>query len=78
MHRIITGVRFSANVPPDALAFLDAQVEAGKYTSRSAAVAEELYLIRDAQIRVAYEEAFGTLDTQWESVVADGVGDEKW
>ena len=71
-------MKFSANIPQDALAFLDAQVESGKYRSRSAAITDAVYLLRDASLRQAYESAFAHSDPAWDTAVSDGLEDENW
>jgi Arc/MetJ-type ribon-helix-helix transcriptional regulator len=78
MHSIIFGMKFSANIPEDALAFLDEQVTVGKYRSRSQAITKAVYMLRDSSLQVAYQEAFSDTDPVWDAVVADGLDDDQW
>ena len=64
-------------IPPDALAFVDAQVEAGRYPSRSAVITSAVRKLRDADMQEAYAEAFADIDPIWDGVTADGL-EECW
>lgn len=65
-------MKFSANVPDDVLAFLDAEVASGHYRSRSAALTEAIVYWRESRLEDAYREAFSSVDTVWEEAIADG------
>lgn len=74
MQSIIKSMKFSANVPDDVLGFLDQQVGAGYYASRSAALTEAITMWRVHRLAPMYAEAFGEHDTAWDATVADGLG----
>lgn len=70
---IIKSMKFSANVPDDVLGFVDQQVVAGHYASRSAALTEAVTMWRVHRLAPMYTEAFGDDDTAWDTTVADGL-----
>ena len=71
-------MKFSGNMPADDLEFLDQQVAAGKYRSRSAALTKAVRMLREADMHDAYVEAFADIDPIWDTVTADGLEDESW
>jgi Arc/MetJ-type ribon-helix-helix transcriptional regulator len=73
MESMLIGMKFSANIPPDALAYLDAEVEAGRFRSRSAALTEAVYVLREAGLQSAYAEAFRDSDPLWDQAASDGL-----
>jgi Arc/MetJ-type ribon-helix-helix transcriptional regulator len=61
-------------VPRDAMFFLDHLVSQGHYLSRSAALTDAIYTLRDARLRAAYDEAFAYgNESIWDETVADGL-----
>ncbi len=62
-------------IPDNALAFIDGQVAAGKYRSRSHAITQAIYMLRDSSLYAGYLEAFSDIDPAWDTVVSDGVID---
>ena len=61
-------------VAKDALFFLDHLVSQGHYLSRSAALTDAIYTLRDARLRAAYDEAFADdSESLWDETVADGL-----
>jgi Arc/MetJ-type ribon-helix-helix transcriptional regulator len=66
------------NIPEDALDFIDRQVATGKYRSRSEAITQAVYLLRDSSLHAAYLEAFSDIDPAWDTVVSDGVATDRW
>ena len=78
MKSILLGMKFSGNMPADDLEFLDQQVAAGKYRSRSAAITKAVRMLRDADMQDAYVEAFADIDPIWDTATADGLEDEAW
>jgi Arc/MetJ-type ribon-helix-helix transcriptional regulator len=78
MKSIPLGMKFSGNIPADDLEFLDQQVAAGKYRSRSAALTKAVRMLREADMHDAYIEAFADIDPIWDTVTADGLEDESW
>jgi Arc/MetJ-type ribon-helix-helix transcriptional regulator len=73
MHGIMKSMKFSANVPDDVLGFLDQQVGAGHYASRSAALTEAITMWREHRLAPMYTEEFGHEDTAWDATAADGL-----
>jgi Arc/MetJ-type ribon-helix-helix transcriptional regulator len=63
------------NIPEDALVFIDRQVAAGKYRSRSHAITQAIYMLRDSSLYAGYLEAFSDIDPAWDTVISDGVID---
>lgn len=78
MESILLGMKFSGNMPADDLEFLDQQVAAGKYRSRSAAITKAVRMLREADMQDAYVEAFADIDPIWDTTTADGLEDETW
>ena len=72
MNSILEGMKFSANVPDDVLAFLDAEVASGHYRSRSAALTAAIVHWRESRLEDAYRQAFSDVDSVWEEAIADG------
>jgi len=78
MKSILPSMKFSGNIPAEDLEYLDQQVLAGKYKSRSAALAKAVRMLRDADMHDAYAEAFADIDPIWDVATADGLEDESW
>ena len=76
MLSIMESMKFSANIPDDLLTFLDQQVSDGRYRSRSAALTEALQAWRVDTLKADYARAFADHDSNWDGVVADGLGEE--
>ena len=72
---MIIGMKISVNTPDDLVGFVDQQVHAGLFASRSAAFADALRLWRLARLESSYDEAFAELDDEWDVVVADGLAE---
>ncbi len=66
------------NIPEDALVFIDRQVAAGKYRSRSHAITQAIYMLRDSSLYASYLEAFSEIDPVWDTVISDGVASDRW
>ena len=73
MKSIIESMKFSANIPEDALRFLDQQVKGGKFRSRSAALSEAVYFWRTHQLVDEYVAAFQEDSSEWDVTVGDGL-----
>jgi len=78
MESILPSMKFSGNIPAEDLEYLDQQVLAGKYKSRSAALTKAVRMLRDADMHDAYAEAFADSDPIWDVATADGLEDESW
>lgn len=75
MGGTIESMKISVNTPDDLVRFVDAQVVAGYYPSRSAAFTEALVAWRLARLESSYDEAFAEVDSDWDSLVGDGLSD---
>lgn len=66
-------MKFSANVPEDVLTYLDEQVSAGFFPSRSAALTDAIRKWRDVRLEEEYAVAFTELDSLWDEALSDGL-----
>lgn len=77
MESILKGMKFSANVPDEALKFLDQQVEEGKFRSRSAALSEAIFFWRSHQLVDEYIAAFHDDSSEWDVTLRDGLDETR-
>ena len=74
----IEGVKLSVSLSDEDVEFLDAYALAQGLASRSSAVHHAVLLLRRAELRAAYDEAWESWSSSdaepWESTAADGVG----
>lgn len=73
---ILQSMKFSANIPDELLVFLDAQVEEGRYKSRSQAITEALQSWRTQKFADDYAKAFAEYDESWDDAFDDGLAEE--
>jgi Arc/MetJ-type ribon-helix-helix transcriptional regulator len=78
MNTILLSMKFSGNIPAEDLDYLDWQVLAGKYLSRSAAITKAVRMLRDADMHEAYAKAFADIDPIWDVASSDGLEEESW
>ena len=73
-------MKVSISLPDEDLLFVDAEAEAGRFSSRSAAIHAAIRLLRDQPYQDSYSiawdewEADGE-DVVWERAIADGLGE---
>lgn len=72
-------MKLSVSLSDEDVEFLDAYARAQGLASRSSAVHHAVRLLRRAELRVAYDEAWENWSSSedaepWESTTADGVG----
>lgn len=77
MLSILKSMKFSANIPEDLLQFLDRQVSAGHYRSRSAALTDALQGWRSERLRTDYAAAFADIDGSWDTTLQDGLFEQE-
>gem|GEM_PF-777957 len=70
---ILKSMKFSANVPDDVLAFVDGEVTAGRFPSRSAAITQALVDWRVTRMESSYAEAFSSTDDDLDVLISDGL-----
>jgi Arc/MetJ-type ribon-helix-helix transcriptional regulator len=73
-------MKVSVSLPEDDIEFLDSYAHAQGIASRSAVMHKAVSLLRDAQLGVAYEDAWdswtASVDADaWETTIGDGTGD---
>lgn len=74
---MMIGMKISVNTPEELVRFVDSQVNAGHYPSRSAAFTDALTRWRVGRLESSYDQAFSNLDPAWDEVEADGLLDEE-
>jgi len=73
VRSMLIGMKISMNLPEEEVAFVDRQVRAGHYRSRSAAMSAALKLWRKSELESGYVEAFENIDPIWDHSIADGL-----
>nr|WP_274636320.1 ribbon-helix-helix domain-containing protein [Microbacterium bovistercoris] len=71
------GAKVSISLGEDDIAALDADVLAGRFASRSAAVQRALQLLRESELADAYAEAFGSWVDDGEAAAWDPATDDQ-
>jgi Arc/MetJ-type ribon-helix-helix transcriptional regulator len=70
-------MKVSVSLPDDDIEFLDSYAKSQGIDSRSAAVHKAVMLLRASELGDAYEDAFGSWDSEeakaWDAVAADGL-----
>jgi Arc/MetJ-type ribon-helix-helix transcriptional regulator len=70
-------MKVSVSLPADDVEFLDSYAKSQGIESRSAAVHKAVVLLRASELSDAYEDAFGSWDSEeakaWDAVAADGL-----
>ena len=76
-------MKVSVSIPDDDLAYLETQIAAGRYPTRSAAFHAAVKSLRSRDLEAQYAEAMAEWrespdSTAWETTVGDGIDDETW
>lgn len=70
-------MKVSVSLPADDVEFLDSYAKSQGIDSRSAAVHKAVVLLRASELSDAYEDAFGSWDSEeakaWDAVAANGL-----
>ena len=74
---MLIAVKVSLNLSEEDVAFIDRQVRAGHYRSRSAVMGAALMLWRKSELESGYVEAFENIDPIWDRSTADGLVESK-
>lgn len=77
MESTMISMKFSANVPEDVLNYVDEQVSAGLFPSRSAALTDAIRTWRDVRLEDEYAVAFTERDSLWDEALSDGLIDRE-
>jgi len=72
----IESMKISVNTPDDLVVFVDAQVQAGYFPSRSAAIADAISRWRVERLEASYDQAFAQIDPVWDATTGDGLLNE--
>jgi len=74
----MTARKMSVSISEDLVVFIDNYKNSRKCKSSSQVVEEALMLLRAQDLENAYREADKEIDSDWDVVAGDGLGDETW
>lgn len=70
--------KLSVSLPSALVQFIESYKVAHHYKSRSQVIQEALELLRLRELEVAYRQASGEVDPDWDVTITDGLADETW
>ncbi len=70
--------KVSVSLPKPLASFVDSYRKKRGLKSRSQVFEEALKLLRNQELEAAYRAANQERDADWDSTIADGLGDETW
>lgn len=70
--------KISISISPSLAMFIDSYKVTKGCKSRSQVIEEALTLLREKDLENAYREASKEIESEWEIVAGDGLGDETW
>lgn len=74
----MTARKMSVSISEDLVVFIDSYKNSRKRKSSSQVVEEALMLLRAQDLENAYREADKEIDSDWDVLAGDGLGDETW
>lgn len=74
----MTARKMSVSISEDLVVFIDSYKNSRGRKSFSQVVEEALMLLREQDLENAYREADKEIDSDWDVLAGDGLGDETW
>jgi antitoxin ParD1/3/4 len=74
----MTARKMSVSISEDLVVFIDSYKNSRKRKSSSQVVEEALMLLRAQDLENAYREADKEIESDWDVLAGDGLGDETW
>jgi len=74
----MTAKKMSVSISEDLVVFIDSYKNNRGCKSSSQVVEEALMLLREQDLENAYREADKEINSDWDIVAGDGLGDETW